>query len=118
SKLPLLRKKDLFRRKSLKNLIGKDTDDCIIKGVINFYISGINHLIEKLKPDRIIITGGDAEFFVRFYKNLPNITYIKNLVLLGIMLWSYSKGVISDKNIQILLKSKIFNKSIDIKKII
>ena len=76
-----------------KNLIGKNTNDCIVKAINNFYFSGITNFIKTTKPKKIILTGGDCyllkEFF--FKKGLSKIFVIKNLVLLGISYLCYLK---------------------------
>lgn len=121
SKLPLVKKQDVFsqQRGYEKFITGNDTKECIMKGIINFYISGIMNLIKKLKPKNVIFTGGDAQFFIQFFANKSEHVYeIKNLVLLGIVLWCYQHGLITKQQIVRIYNAKIFGKTIDIKRII
>jgi len=54
-------------------LFGSDTDSAIISGVQNgiiFELDGyINRLNETTKDLKVIITGGDADFFAKKLKN-------------------------------------------------
>lgn len=118
SKLPLVKKQEIFNLRCFnKDVTGSDTKECIIKGIINFYISGIMNLIKNLKPKKVVFTGGDAKFFTQFF-NKKCICEIKNLVLLGLLLWCYQQNLVSKQQVYRAHSSKIFGKTIDIKKII
>ncbi len=69
-----------------KDLIGSDTFDCIMKGMINFYSSGINNILSIIKPRNIVITGGDAKIVIKLLRKICNkkIWMIENLVILGL----------------------------------
>jgi type III pantothenate kinase len=79
-KLPLLSIKENF------SLLGKNTDDAIISGVLNGICSEIEGYITSLsKPYpalKTIITGGDAEFLANKFKK--PIFAEANLVLIGL----------------------------------
>ena len=66
-KLPLLDKRDDFM------LIGNNTDDAIISGVItgiSFEINGyIDYFNSKYKDLKVVLTGGDCNFFAGRLKN-------------------------------------------------
>jgi len=68
SKLPLVEKNDKFP------MLGKTTHDAVLSGVITSVILEIDGYINKLKeeyPDlQIVLTGGDADFFVKKLKNM------------------------------------------------
>lgn len=108
SKLPFVDLKDskIGVPNDYINLIGNDTRDCIKKGIINFCFSGIKNFVDILKPKNLIITGGDGKKFFNIFDfgKKTKIIFIKNLVILGIILWCYYKGSLS---------SEEFEKSID-----
>lgn len=118
SKLPLIK----FRKKfCLTSLIGRDTEECINKGIFNFCISGIKNFLNEVKPKNVIFTGGDVDiFFNNLYLKTFDIKVhkFKNLVLFGILLWAYLRHIINKENLISALNSKIFEKSIDFNKII
>lgn len=117
SKLPLVTKQQLLHKCKTFDVVGNNTIDCIIKGVVNFYNSGIKNLIKIVKPRKVVFTGGDADFFIKFYKG-KNIYMVKNLTLLGIILWCYTHHLVSEQELQKLNKLKIFGKTIDFRKLI
>lgn len=67
-------------------LIGNSTDNSIRSGVFNGIVAEIDGIIERYSRDypglRIILTGGDANYFDRKLKN--DIFAVPNLVLLGL----------------------------------
>jgi type III pantothenate kinase len=67
-------------------LIGKSTVDSIRSGVLNGVIAEVDGMIDRYRtsyPDlKIILTGGDANYFDGKLKN--NIFVVPNLVLLGL----------------------------------
>jgi len=99
SKLPLVKiKKGYFTKFGKKNLIGNNTKDCIIKGIINFCVSGIENFINIIKPKNVVITGGDAKIFdkILVFKNFGfKKIIVENLVVIGIILWCYYEGLLS-----------------------
>jgi pantothenate kinase type III len=99
SKLPLVKKI------TTSKLIGKNTQECISAGIINFCASGIKNFINVLNPKTVVVTGGDANLF---FKNLEhdNKYEINNLVLLGITLWGYYKNIFSKEEIKKILNFK------------
>jgi len=80
-KLPLINVKSDFDK-----LIGRSTEESILSGVINGILAEAEAGIEayrKLYPDiKIVITGGDAPFFVNRLKN--SIFANQNLVPMGL----------------------------------
>uniref|UniRef100_A0A7C4YC91 Type III pantothenate kinase n=1 Tax=candidate division WOR-3 bacterium TaxID=2052148 RepID=A0A7C4YC91_UNCW3 len=47
---------------SVRENIGKRTDECIYYG-INVYINGIKEIVKKYGIENVFLTGGDAEYF-------------------------------------------------------
>jgi len=111
SKLPLVRiKKCHFYR---RNLIGNNTRDCIVKGIINFCVSGIENFISIIKPENIVITGGDAKIFSKILEPKFKIINIKNLVVMGLILWCYYEGLIVLEDFKKLSQKLGFKNFID-----
>lgn len=79
-KLPYLKKQDI------DYLIGGNTTESILSGVINGTAGEINHIISRYRemhPDlRVLVTGGDARFFESYLKS--PIFVVPNLVLFGL----------------------------------
>ena len=79
-KLPLLSKREV------ENLLGRNTNQAIESGVQSGIIYEIEGYISALKKDfrnlKIILTGGDADFFANKFKNI--IFVEPNLVLIGL----------------------------------
>lgn len=79
-KLPYLKKQDIGY------LIGGNTTESILSGVINGTAGEINHIISRYRemyPDlRVLVTGGDARFFESYLKS--PIFVVPNLVLFGL----------------------------------
>ncbi|MHC1703996.1 MAG: type III pantothenate kinase [Tenuifilaceae bacterium] len=78
--LPLLEKTDSFQ------LIGTTTVECIHSGVLNGVVSELENYINQLKSENpgliVVLTGGDANFFVNKLKN--SIFVVQNLVIIGL----------------------------------
>ena len=75
----------LVEKEGIPELIGKNTKTCIQSGVINGIIAEVNGIIEnyeKMGNCRIILCGGDADFFESQIKK-PTFV-IPNLVLIGL----------------------------------
>lgn len=76
----------LIQKEPIGNLIGKDTRQSILKGVIGGTIAELNGFIEQYRsqytPLTVLITGGDARFFESKLKS--EIFARPNLVLLGL----------------------------------
>ncbi len=79
-KLPYLKKQDI------DYLIGGNTTESMLSGVINGTAGEINHIISRYRemhPDlRVLVTGGDARFFESYLKS--PIFVVPNLVLFGL----------------------------------
>ncbi|HOA09063.1 MAG TPA: type III pantothenate kinase [Tenuifilaceae bacterium] len=77
AKLPLLSISNTF------SLIGRNTNDCILSGVLNGVVAEVDAYIEKFNliysNSRVVLTGGDSSFFVDKLKNSifvnPNLIY-------------------------------------------
>jgi len=71
---------------NFNELIGTDTNESILSGVINGLIAETDTIIERYKklysPLKIIICGGDSQFLVNRLKN--SIFAIPDLVLIGL----------------------------------
>lgn len=82
SKLPLIEKEE-----SIVKLIGQDTKGSILSGVINGAIKEVEGIIEEYKQNypniKIVITGGDGNFFAQNFKKNGIFTH-PNLVLIGL----------------------------------
>ncbi|MEN3014304.1 MAG: type III pantothenate kinase [Endomicrobiia bacterium] len=117
SKLPYLKLKNTSSVKvKNKNIVGRDTFECIYKGIVSFITSGIEYFLNVLKPQKIIITGGDAELVSSFLiKKKIRISVVKELVLLGIILWGIKKGVLKKEKVKDFIEN--FYDNIDIIKI-
>jgi len=80
AKLPLLQRVDRYE------LVGASTTECIESGVLNGIIGEVDHYINLLKENypslKVVITGGDADFFVNKLKN--SIFAHQNLVIMGL----------------------------------
>lgn len=80
-KLPLISMPDDFDK-----LIGQNTEESILSGVINGILQetdGVINEYKKLYPDlTIVVTGGDTDFFVKHLKN--RIFAHPHLVLVGL----------------------------------
>jgi type III pantothenate kinase len=79
-KLPLVSRRDKI------DLIGDSTENSIQSGVMNGVIAEVNGIIEKYESKfsdlKIILTGGDANYFDKYLKN--NIFANSNIVLAGL----------------------------------
>jgi type III pantothenate kinase len=79
-KLPLLKKDDI------DYLIGTNTEESILSGVINGAAAEINGIIDRYKEVypgmRVLMTGGDGKFFESYMKS--DIFVVPNLVLYGL----------------------------------
>ncbi len=68
--------------------IGKDTNECLLSGVMNGTLFEIDAFIESYKKEykdcKVIITGGHANYFDKKLKN--NIFAVPNLVMIGLNL--------------------------------
>jgi type III pantothenate kinase len=102
-----------------KMVVGKNTNDCIINAINNFYLSGITNFIKVVKPKKIVLTGGGCEILKRMFlkKYKTKIFVIKNLVLLGISYFCCLKNfLVLDECVRInnyfkvnkLLKKELF----------
>ncbi|MFM2048238.1 MAG: hypothetical protein RI955_786 [Bacteroidota bacterium] len=76
-KLPLISKKEIHP------LIGNDTESSIVTGVVNGTIAEINGIINNYEKKylslQVVITGGDADFLAKHFKNCifaPHLTLI------------------------------------------
>ena len=76
----------LVKHKEINNLIGTNTEESILSGVLFGIASEIDGNIEKYKalyPDlRLIMTGGGAKYFEKLLKN--QIFAVPNLVIIGL----------------------------------
>ena len=76
----------LLNNLEIKNLIGENTSECIESGVLNGVVGEVDFFIEKIKLNypslKVVITGGDSNFFVNKLKN--SIFVVQNLVLIGL----------------------------------
>jgi type III pantothenate kinase len=76
----------LVKYKEINNIIGQNTEESILSGVLFGIASEIDGNIEKYKisyPDlRIIMTGGGAKYFDKLLKN--QIFAVPNLVIIGL----------------------------------
>ena len=74
--------------KSFENntLIGTCTNECIESGVLNGIIGEVDYYINRVREDfpsiKVVLTGGDANFFVNKLKN--SIFVVPNLVIIGL----------------------------------
>ena len=85
-KLPKLKKHEI------DYLIGQNTEESILSGVINGVVAEINGIVQRYesqfsqpvvgKPLKVVLTGGDAKFFESYIKS--DIFAIPNLVLKGL----------------------------------
>lgn len=70
----------------IKKVIGESTSECIESGVLNGVIGEVDYFIEKIKANhpslKVVLTGGDANFFVNKLKN--SIFVVQNLVIIGL----------------------------------
>lgn len=68
------------------SLIGSSTAECIESGVLNGVIGEVDYYIARVKEDfpsiKVVLTGGDANFFVNKLKN--SIFVVPNLVIIGL----------------------------------
>lgn len=68
------------------SLIGTSTAECIESGVLNGVIGEVEYYINRIKEDfpslKVIVTGGDSNFFVNKLKN--SIFVVQNLVIIGL----------------------------------
>jgi type III pantothenate kinase len=66
--------------------IGGSTSECIESGVLNGIIGEVNYYIDRVKEEypsiKVVLTGGDANFFVSKLKN--SIFVVQNLVIIGL----------------------------------
>ncbi len=80
NKLPLLSKTDLY------SLLGRNTNSAINNGIINGIIFEINGYVSELKIEyadlKVVLTGGDGNFFAKKLKR--TIFVVANLVLVGL----------------------------------
>ncbi|MBI9035163.1 MAG: type III pantothenate kinase [Bacteroidales bacterium] len=78
----------LVSQKEVNYTIGKNTQECILSGVINGTLYEIDAFIEQImleyKGCKVIITGGHANYFDKKLKN--NIFAVQNLVMIGLNL--------------------------------
>ena len=67
-------------------LIGTNTNECIESGVLNGIIGEVDYYIDRVKKDypsiKVVLTGGDSNFFDNKLKN--SIFVVQNLVLIGL----------------------------------
>ncbi|MCS7152036.1 MAG: type III pantothenate kinase [Endomicrobia bacterium] len=115
SKLPLIDKQQVIT--SHKILVGKNTEECIVSGILNFCISGINYFVKNIKPKNIVVTGGDALVFKNRILYDANIYFIDNLVILSLLLLSFDLKMIENEDLGKLVEN-YFNEVLDIEKII
>lgn len=87
----------LVQRTPQASLIGGDTQECILSGVLNGTLAEIKGIISQYKTNfpelRVILCGGDAVFFESKIKE--SIFAVSDLVLMGlnsILLYNVSKG--------------------------
>ncbi|MEN9523625.1 MAG: hypothetical protein RL065_2002 [Bacteroidota bacterium] len=73
----------LIKIKNIDYLIGNDTESSIIAGVVNGTVAEIKGVIKNYKKKylslQVVITGGDAEFLAKHFKNCifaPHLTLI------------------------------------------
>lgn len=116
SRLPLISKNIIL--KSKKTLVGSNTRDCIISGILNFCSAGINNFIKELKPKNVILTGGDAYLFKKYISSNTKIYLIDNLVILGIVLYLLDRHIMDKFELYKIAKKQYFGKTLDIRKII
>ncbi|MCS7232265.1 MAG: type III pantothenate kinase, partial [Elusimicrobiota bacterium] len=105
SQLPFINFKDIKIIKS-NDLIGRTTFECISKGIINFVVSGIKNLIKIFNPRFIIITGGEADI-VGKYLDKKNMYVMPELVLLGLILFSFRKNFLTEDEFLNIIKNFI-----------
>ena len=76
----------LLNTLEIKKLIGENTSECIESGVLNGALGEVDHFIDRIKISypsiKVVITGGDSDFFVNKLKN--SIFVVQNLVLIGL----------------------------------
>jgi len=76
----------LLNTLEIKKLIGENTSECIESGVLNGVLGEVDHFIDRIKIShpslKVVITGGDSDFFVNKLKN--SIFVVQNLVLIGL----------------------------------
>lgn len=106
SKLPNLQK-EYIKTLKIKNFLGSNTNECIVKGILNFVISGIKNMISVLKPNVVVISGGDKDLLKKQIINITTkrVYAIEQLVLLGLILWAIKEGILNDKEISIINKN-------------
>ncbi|MEI6122320.1 MAG: type III pantothenate kinase [Bacteroidota bacterium] len=79
-KLPLI---ELIR---FETLIGKNTEESLLSGVINGTIAEIDGIIDRYRANypqiKVVLSGGDAEYLVNKLKN--KIFAVSNIVLTGL----------------------------------
>jgi type III pantothenate kinase len=80
SRLPLV------THRNFKGLVGTTTEESIQSGVINGIVFEMNGIIDRYKADfrslKVLLTGGDMNFFAEKLKN--GIFAVPNLVLIGL----------------------------------
>lgn len=68
------------------NIIGASTTECIESGVLNGVLGEVDHFINSVKEKyptvKVIITGGDSNFFASKLKN--SIFVVQNIVTIGL----------------------------------
>jgi len=76
----------LLNNAESNSLIGTSTSECIESGVLNGIIGEVGYYITRVKEDfptiKVVLTGGDANFFVNKLKN--SIFVVPNLVIIGL----------------------------------
>jgi len=80
-----------LKLKKPKEFIGKDTENCILSGIVYGFSFLIDGLIEKIKKNfgdnfRVIGTGGDISFMAKYCKTIQIID--KDLIFKGLALIS------------------------------
>jgi type III pantothenate kinase len=82
SKLPLVEKDENFNK-----LVGQNTQESILSGVMNGALKEVQGIIEEYQQNyphtKIVITGGDGNFFSKHLKKNSIFTH-PNLVLVGL----------------------------------
>jgi type III pantothenate kinase len=85
----------LIEKKASPALVGQNTTDSILSGVMNGVVAEVNGIIERYTteyPDiKVILSGGDAIYFDKRLKN--NIFALPNIVLEGLnIILTYNLG--------------------------
>lgn len=103
SKLPKLKIADIKTLK-IKDFIGRDTYECIAKGILNFTTSGIKNIISHLKPRFIVLTGGGKDL-LRKYIDTKGTHTVDQLVLIGLIIWGIKEGILNEEEISAIYRN-------------